>query len=143
MSGVKMIGQEVMQRYLWSQITSGYRMLNQQCCVEIHLFGLKIYIAFYPPPQTYYQTFQKGTYFLLETKTKTSNCQLLNYLLRIKSHSFFRIREHLKYCQYFKLKVWFYVDFQPELKTLTWLKELKKNCASLFSLTVLMLKTSD
>ena len=71
-------------------------MLNQQCCVEIHLFGLKIYIAFYPPPQTYYQAFQKGTYFLLETKTKTSNCQLLNYLLRIKSHSFFRIREHLK-----------------------------------------------
>ena len=45
-----MIAQEVMQRYLWSQIKSGYRMLNQQCSVGIHLLVLKIYIAFYPLP---------------------------------------------------------------------------------------------
>ena len=71
MSGVKMIGQEVMQRYLWSQITSGYRMLNQQCCVEIHLFGLKIYIAFYPlplPPKLTTKHSKRGRIFYYKLK---------------------------------------------------------------------------
>lgn len=75
-----MIEREVMQLYLWSQIKSGYRMLNQQCCVGIHLLGLKIYIAFYPPPPLFPKLITKLSergsiyYYELKPKLAIANC---------------------------------------------------------------------